>query len=181
MVFEPGSEQDCCLWRLQSYCSVTNIEMYSGTFAEKGVEIPMLPLCPTPNPLPCILLSYFIWYLSVSFKLVELPEILFFISPNLVEAYLLCSTFVINSDKIYSSFCLLNCVLLISQLLDSYWVDQSLFPLKSEPLPWLVSPTSKQLKSLVDIENTLPPIEYRAIKSNEMQTIWTTFIFEYYC
>ena len=40
-----------------------------------------------------------------------------------------------------------------SQLLDSYLVDQNLFPLKSEPLPWLASPASKQLKSLVDIEN----------------------------
>ena len=73
--------------------------------------------------------------------------------PPLIH-YHLYSTFVINSDKIYLSFCLLKlCALLISQLLDSYWVDQSLFPLKSEPLPWLVSPTSKQLKSLVDIDN----------------------------
>ena len=40
-----------------------------------------------------------------------------------------------------------------SELLDGYLVDQNLFPLKSEPLPWLSSPASKQLQSLVDIEN----------------------------
>ena len=45
-----------------------------------------------------------------------------------------------------------------SQLLDSYLVDQNLFPLKSEPLPWLSSPASKQLKSLVDIENTVKQV-----------------------
>ena len=49
----------------------------------------------------------------MSFKLVELPESLFCLSPNScsVEAYLLYSTFVINSDKLcmlalpYSPLC----------------------------------------------------------------------------
>ena len=52
-------------------------------------------------------------------------------SPDQINTFL-------NITDIYNILKLLSlklCVLLISQLLDSYWGDQSLFPLKSEPLP----------------------------------------------
>ena len=50
-----------------------------------GLKTPMFALRPTPNPLPCVIPSFKLVCNLVSPKLVELPEITFYIFPNCVS------------------------------------------------------------------------------------------------